>query len=70
MPQKSLTTCIDATGVYYRVPIACINDPVNYDKNYQLQRMMSKTAPAKAQIKVRLRHKLFTFSNFLFRFRI
>ena len=34
MPQNSLTTCIDQAGVYYRVPIACINDPVNYDQNY------------------------------------
>ena len=33
MPQNSLTTCIDHAGVYYRVPIACINDPNNYDQN-------------------------------------
>jgi hypothetical protein len=31
MPQNSLTTCIDTAGVYYRVPIACINEPNNYD---------------------------------------
>lgn len=34
MPQASLTTCIDQAGVYYRVPIACINDPITYDKDY------------------------------------
>lgn len=33
MPENSLTTCIDTTGVYYRVPIACINEPNNYDQN-------------------------------------
>ena len=27
LPQDSLTTAIDEGGVYYRVPIACINDP-------------------------------------------
>ena len=37
MPQRSLTTCIDQAGVYYRVPIACINDPVNYEQNYQMK---------------------------------
>ena len=42
MPQQSLTTCIDQAGVYYRVPIACINDPVNYDQNYQDQQMRKK----------------------------
>lgn len=70
MPQKSLTTCIDATGVYYRVPIACINDPVNYDKNYQLQRMMQKQAPAKSQIKVSFRTVSLTSPNFLLLLRI
>ena len=27
LPQNSLTTTIDENGVYYRIPIACINDP-------------------------------------------
>ena len=34
MPNNSLTTCVDQTGVFYRVPIACINDPVNYEQNF------------------------------------
>ena len=33
LPQNCLTTVIDQAGVYYRVPIACINDPFNYNKN-------------------------------------
>jgi hypothetical protein len=51
MPQNSLTTVIDTAGVYYRVPIACINDPVNYEKNYQLQQLKSKQAPQDREIK-------------------
>jgi hypothetical protein len=35
MPQNSISFCIDQAGVYYRIPIACINDPVNYEKDYQ-----------------------------------
>ena len=45
MPQNSLTTIIDENGVYYRVPIACINDPMNYNQNFQYDQMKSKSAP-------------------------
>ena len=31
LPQNSITTIKDTQGVYYRVPVACINDPVSYD---------------------------------------
>lgn len=34
MPQNSLTLVIDENGVYYRVPICCINDPQNFSVNY------------------------------------
>ncbi len=33
MPQNSLTLVIDASGVYYRVPIACINEPESFEVN-------------------------------------
>ena len=33
MPQNSLTLVIDSSGVYYRVPIACINEPERYEVN-------------------------------------
>ena len=45
MPQNSLTTCVDHSGVYYRVPIACINDPVRYDANESLKNMKEKKKP-------------------------
>ena len=51
MPQNSLTTCIDQAGVYYRVPIACINDPVNYDQDYQQNKMKEKKKPPEQVIK-------------------
>jgi len=46
-----LTTCIDQAGVYYRVPICCINDPVNYDKDYQELKMRDKKTPDEVMIK-------------------
>ena len=42
MPQNSLTLCIDETGVYYRVPICLINDPIGYDADFQAQKLKSK----------------------------
>ena len=36
IPEKCLTTTIDTQGVYYRVPIACINDPENYSVDQAL----------------------------------
>ena len=53
LPQNSLTTCIEKrSGLYYRVPICCINDPVNYEKNYLEQKLKNKEAPPKKTIKV------------------
>jgi hypothetical protein len=45
MPQNSLTLCIDETGVYYRVPICLINDPIGYDADFQAQKLKNKTQP-------------------------
>ncbi len=33
MPQNSITLIIDASGVYYWIPIACINEPVRLEVN-------------------------------------
>jgi hypothetical protein len=52
MPEKCLTTVIDTTGVYYRVPIACINDPDNYGVNKQMDEMKQKVAPDQKQLNV------------------
>ena len=51
LPEKSLTTCIDASGIYYRIPIACINDPLAYDKDHLLESMKNQSKPAKANVK-------------------
>jgi hypothetical protein len=56
MPQNSLTLVIDENGVYYRVPISCINDPINYSVNYQDQKMKKKEAPKEFHFKVPLFH--------------
>ena len=34
MPNGSLTFLSDETGIYYRVPICMINDPIGYDADY------------------------------------
>lgn len=45
MPQNSLTLVIDEGGQFYRVPISCINDPMNYSVNFQDQKMKTKAKP-------------------------
>ncbi len=52
MPQNSLTLVIDENGVYYRVPISCINEPMNYSVNYQDQKLKSKSKPAEKTFNV------------------
>jgi hypothetical protein len=42
MPQNSLTLVIDEGGVYYRVPISCINEPINYSIDYQDSKLKDK----------------------------
>ena len=56
MPQNSLTLCIDESGVYYRVPICVINDPIGYDADYQAQKLKSKATPPEETIHVKLRN--------------
>ena len=55
MPQNSLTLCVDDTGVYYRVPICVINEPIGYDADFQLQKLKNKKAPAEVQMTLNLR---------------
>ena len=56
MPQNSLTLCIDETGVYYRVPICLINDPITYDADFIAQKLKSKTAPAELTMSLKIRN--------------
>lgn len=56
LPQNSLTCAIDRTGQYYRVPIACINNPKTYGRNEELQRMKSKKSPTQKKINLRVRY--------------
>jgi hypothetical protein len=44
---------IDENGVYYRVPISCINEPMNYNVNYQDQKLKAKAKPAEKIYNVR-----------------
>jgi len=55
LPQDSLTTAIDASGVYYRVPICCIQDPDNYCIDAALDALKAKKAPAEKNIKIKVK---------------
>jgi hypothetical protein len=56
MPQNSLTLCIDETGVYYRVPICLINDPIGFDADFQTQKLKSKKEPDQEKMTLKIRH--------------
>ena len=57
MPQNSLTLCVDDTGVYYRVPICVINEPIGYDADFQLQKLKNKKAPKETELSLKFRSK-------------
>ena len=50
MPQNSLTLIVDETGMYYRVPICMINDPMNYDSDFVNQKLKFKAKPTQETI--------------------
>ena len=52
MPQNSLTLVIDEQGMYYRIPICVINDPIRYNVDSTQQKLLSKIAPKEKQINV------------------
>jgi hypothetical protein len=53
MPQNSLTLVIDENGVYYRVPICCINEPTAYGVQGADTKMKSKPVPKEQFFDVR-----------------
>jgi len=55
LPQDSLTTAIDQAGVYYRVPICCIQLPDNYSVDNVMAAMKAKKAPKEKQITIKIR---------------
>jgi len=50
MPQNSLTLVVDESGMYYRVPICMINDPMNYDADFVNEKLKLKTKPAQESL--------------------
>jgi hypothetical protein len=52
MPQNSLTLAIDEQGFYYRIPISCINDPINYSVDFQESKMKEKERPPEKMFNV------------------
>ena len=54
MPSNSLTLVVDEQGIYYRVPISCINEPINYNVNYVDQKLKQKPKPPEKFFNVRV----------------
>ena len=52
MPQNSLTLVIDEQGIYYRVPICVINDPLNFNADFLTEKLREKKAPQQNIVKV------------------
>jgi hypothetical protein len=52
MPQNSLTLVIDESGIYYRIPICVINDPLNFNADYVTDKLKNKSAPPERTINV------------------
>ena len=51
-----MTTAIDQAGVYYRVPICCIQNPDGYEIDAVMDAMKSKKAPKEKQLNVSPHH--------------
>ena len=51
-----MTHCIDEGGVYYRVPICVINDPINYDADFVTQKLKDKKAPDECDMTLKCRN--------------
>lgn len=52
MPQNSLTLVIDEQGIYYRIPICVINDPLNFNADYVTEQLKNKKAPTPRLVNV------------------
>jgi hypothetical protein len=55
LPQNSLTTAIDNAGIYYRVPIACINEPQTYNLNNPNDILKQKEPPKEKEVIVSIK---------------
>lgn len=50
---------VDETGMYYRVPICVINDPENFNADFQTEKLKGKVQPKeKAIATVKIRHAI------------
>ena len=48
---NSITATYDQMGTCYRLPIACVNDPLNYDKDDVAKNLKDKAKPEESQVK-------------------
>ena len=52
MPQNSLTLVVDEQGMYYRLPLCVINDPMNFNADHLAKKLVDKKAPKEYIFKV------------------
>ena len=52
MPQNSLTLVVDEQGMYYRLPLCVINEPLNFNADHLAKKLVDKQAPKEYIFKV------------------
>ena len=50
MPNNSLTLVIDEQGIYYRLPVCVINDPLNFNADFAMEKLKNKEQPPEQTI--------------------
>ena len=55
IPQGSLTLIIDENGLYYRLPIAMLNDPEKYEVDVAKEKLEKKAKPSEVAMKLKIR---------------
>lgn len=43
-------------GIYYRIPICCINDPTMYEVDFEYEKMLDKQKPKAGTLSVKVRN--------------
>lgn len=48
-PEGNMQLCYDSLGHAYIVPVACINEPINYGSEYHIEKIKDREAPTEGK---------------------